>query len=734
MLRAASTSLTLGDRLTGSVRARTAWVILAAAGAFSAMCLPALLGHVYTGDDLGAYHLPAREFYADALQHGDRFDWMPQLYNGYFLTGEGQAGTYHPLHWCLYRWLPLATAFDLELLLSYPFLFAGTFLFLRRLVRRADAAACGALIFTFSGFMLLHFIQTNAVAVVAHIPWLLWAIDVAIHDPRRNRRAAAEVAIALLTASQLLLGYPQYVWFSLIAEISFAISIAGLSRKLAYPALAKCLGLMIGAVQLLPTFDALSNSTRQTAGAEFVASGSLHPLNVVQWIAPYLFTSRVVGQNTHELGLYCGAVPILLCVWLLANRQVWEGRRRLIVAALGFGGFTLVFALGEYGYLYQLQTWLPVVGRFRFPCRAIVLVQLAIAVLAAVAVSKLIRRNNDSLTTTTQPLVTNVRPLWWIVAASIFLAATAPALWPGQIAAWPLVWAGPLLLVIGATLIALVSQGTTWAFVPLVLLTVLDLGAYGLSYSVFPHHDTFAHFATPTNPPPGEPGDKIALDLMTQRETGQRIGNRILLAGWKRADGYSGLEPARRLNYRAAAALQAAGVHYVRRTETTRSIEGLAAYNDQWYSVIAPLPRAKLLTHATACDNPALALRTADLSTTAIVDSTVDLDNGTPGEANILADRPGKIEIQTRASGSQLLALTESWHAGWRATIDGTPQPVRRVNGDFFGCVVPDGEHDVRFEFDPKSLHVGKLVTLFGLAVLGIVVGARSVGSRRHSS
>ena len=29
--------------------------------------------------------------------------------------------------------------------------------------------------------------------------------------------------------------------------------------------------------------------------------GSLDPWNLIQWIAPYLFARRVVGQNTHEL-------------------------------------------------------------------------------------------------------------------------------------------------------------------------------------------------------------------------------------------------------------------------------------------------------------------------------------------------------------------------------------------------------------------------------------------------
>ena len=45
----------------------------------------------------------------------------------------------------------------------------------------------------------------------------------------------------------------------------------------------------------------------------------------------------------------------------------------------------LLLAMGRYGVLYHAQTWLPLVGSFRFPCRYVVLVQLAAAVLAGLA-------------------------------------------------------------------------------------------------------------------------------------------------------------------------------------------------------------------------------------------------------------------------------------------------------------------------------------------------------------
>ena len=150
----------------------------AAFGLLVWMFLPLFTGRVYIWDDLQNYHLPVRQFYSECLRNGDSFDWMPTLFSGFFLTGSGQGGTYHPLHLLLYRCLPLTIAFNLEILLSYPFMLFGMQLFLKRHLDRSDAAWLGAIVFTFSGFCTLHFLHPNAIAVVAHIPWLLFAQDV----------------------------------------------------------------------------------------------------------------------------------------------------------------------------------------------------------------------------------------------------------------------------------------------------------------------------------------------------------------------------------------------------------------------------------------------------------------------------------------------------------------------------------------------------------------------------
>lgn len=723
-------------------------VVLAAVVLLAALAAPCVLGYVYTHDDLGAFHLPLRAFYAEQLRRGEPFDWTPQLFCGFYLTGEGQAGTYHPLHLLLYRLLPLEAAWAGELLAGYVFMLGGTYLFLRRLLGRRDAALFGSLAFTLSGFNLLHFVHPNAIAVVAHIPWLLWAIDVMLVEPERRRVAAAQLGVALLTGSEMLLGYPQYVWFSLLAEGAYAPSVlaggrcadkrsaaransagdAGRALRAIHAltpcsrlAVAKLAGLMLGGVQLLPTWDWLGHSVRRSVDAAFTSAGSLHPLNLVQLVAPYLFTHRVVGQNTHELGVYVGAVPLMLIVWLMICRRQWGNLRRPVVAAFGFAALAILLALGKYGPIYRVQRLLPLVGSFRFPCRYTVLAALCAAVASAVALA-LLARQQDRGEKTPWPRLRSVG----IVVLLSLAAATVGMLLRSRpfIAATPAILAGPLLIGSAAVLLALSARGSRVALIGLVLFCAADLGFYGMSYAVYPHAERLDAYVAQTSTPPSLSDGRVLADVLRLDESALHTGNELTLRGWHRADGYAALAPVRKLDYRGLPALRAAGVRWVRRSETTEAIAGLIDRDSHWLEVPNPLARVRLVTGTLPSDGPARDLARIPLESAALVDEPLDLPPGVPGTATTLGERPGRLHVRVDCPTRQLLVVSESYHPGWRAEVDGRPLPVMPANGDFLGCVVPPGVHEVVLEFQPRSLSVGLIVSCLGLAmVAAIVVG-----------
>jgi hypothetical protein len=151
-----------------------------------------------------------------------------------------------------------------------------------------------------------------------------------------------------------------------------------------------------------------------------------------------------------------------------------------------------------------------------------------------------------------------------------------------------------------------------------------------------------------------------------------------------------------------------------------------------------PLPRARLVRNFRSTDQPARELGIIDLESTVLV-SPDDRDAiathfasrptglnantrkpATTDSIRIATDAPGRIVIEVASRSPQLLVLTESYHAGWAATVDGTPARTLRVNGDFLGCLINECVGDVEFRFAPQSLRTGRACSLCGLGFWGL--------------
>jgi len=713
--------------LTNRIEHQTRYAKFAAFAVLAMMFLPLPLGHVYVCDDLLNYHLPIRQFYSQCLERGDSFDWMPGLFSGFFLTGSGQAGTYHPLHWLLYRFLPLQTAFNLEILSSYPFMLWGMTLFLQRHLRRPDAAWLGAIVFTFSGFSMLHFLHPNAVAVVSHLPWLLLAHDVLLRPVpgSTRRRIAAEMGVAFLTASQLLLGYPQYVWFSLVAEAVYCLGFASLTgrgiRVLALLTLLKIMGLGLGAVQLLPSMDALAESDRSSMPAEYFFQDPLTAPDMLQWVNPFLTKSRVFGMNTHELGTWCGALPLLLAVICLIRIRTRTPERRLVQVMLVLGLVALWLSFGKAGGLYVVQTWLPLVGKFRWPSRIIVLMHFVVATLAAIGYVRLTSDSESSVSHMPRALLCGP-------VLSLLAALLVPLFWPPeQIAVRSLLVIGPILFTLAVLMIRDLSQGRVS---PIFMLFVAgDLAAYGFTYEALSHTQTLASIVEELPVPPGSPseGRIIAETHLIKTNIGFG-GNELLLAGWMQADGYEGLLPKMHLleENLNMDGLRISGVKWIVNSGLHASIPGLKpTSSDRWLEVPDPLPRVRLTNRTQTIVEADAAVKALSANGRVVVDRDVP---GLPdtahsgGIAELAEDRPGRIVVRVHCDSTQLLVLSERYSKAWTVLVDGLPARIVRADVDFMGCAVPSGEHSVQFLFAPVSVKNGIRISL-GLTILMLVYG-----------
>ena len=132
---------------------------------------------------------------------GGSFSWATDLGSGFinsysfYLVGS-------PFWWLSLlfpaAWLPFLMA--PLLVLKFAVAGGGAYLWLRRYTKDPNMAVLGACLYAFSGFTVYNVFFNHFVDVVALFPYLLWALDEAVHEKRRG-------PFALLVALNLLNNY-----------------------------------------------------------------------------------------------------------------------------------------------------------------------------------------------------------------------------------------------------------------------------------------------------------------------------------------------------------------------------------------------------------------------------------------------------------------------------------------------------------------------------------------------
>ncbi len=127
-----------------------------------------------------------------------------------------------------------------------------------------------------------------------------------------------------------------------------------------------------------------------------------------------------------------------------------------------------------------------------------------------------------------------------------------------------------------------------------------------------------------------------------------------------------------------------------------------------------------------------------DRRSTALVESAAGLTSSAreataESSVSLISYSPHEIELATRAASEKLLVTSEVDYPGWEVEIDGARAQKVLVNTAFRGVVVPEGEHQLRFYFVPRSFYLGAALTFlsFAVFVLSLVWTARA---RRRES
>lgn len=83
------------------------------------------------------------------------------------------------------------------------------------------------------------------------------------------------------------------------------------------------------------------------------------------------------------------------------------------------------------------------------------------------------------------------------------------------------------------------------------------------------------------------------------------------------------------------------------------------------------------------------------------------------GNIELTGYAPNHLKYRSSSDSEALAVFSEIYYpAGWSATIDGEPAEIRRANFALRALLLPAGDHEIQFDFHPKTYDTGRSISL----------------------
>ena len=785
---------------------RNAWrALLILAGAALFFYAPILLGvRTFPDGDFTHHFLPFSLFQQHELLAGRVPLWNPYTYSGHPFLADVQAAIFYPIsNLLLALTLPLtdpaARLYFLQVEAIVQVALGGwfTYLFVRRLTQRHDAAMAAGVCFAFSGYLTGYPpVQLAILRTAIWLPLILWLLVRAVDAPRRWGRwlwSGAAGATALLaghTQTFLYIGYTATAWTLLLLLLQWRQrrSRRDLATALGGLLLAAAVAVGLSAPQLLPSLEFVQLSVRADVDYAFVSGG--FPLqDTWQLLLPGVLTvysPLYVGVIGLGLAFVAVGAALLRSHWLPKGRVKGEGRgafnavdrdhnfmlaishRAGVFFFLGLAGVALLLSYGGNGFLYPFfHRFALGFDLFRGQERAAYLVACGLSVLAGYGI-----------------LALRLLPL----AVRSWLATLYAGMVIAGVYLFGLLWQLPGRTAIGQgrfLLLATLTIGLATGFALLLRLPGWSRQrTFLLGLLVFANL-FWANFAT--NLDAFSPARKVilapeveAVRDVAAHQTGAMPGR--LYNEYRVYEDYGmrvgvedvwGASPLRLARYAwlfeefpLDRMWRLLGVEHVLtwRRELFEPSTLLAEFPQQsdatyLHRLAAPNPRAWLASEVVvAADDAAVALladHNFDLDHTVILSSGADLtihqqavqlparpvDDRAPAHVTVKTLTPGRVEVAVNSATPGLLVVSENWMPGWRIVAVRWPDPAGapiveplRVNLTLLGVPVPAGEAVIELRYDPASVRIGLWIGAATVGALLLVAGFTLRQMRRSRS
>jgi hypothetical protein len=679
--------------------------------------------------DISQQFIGWRLFAFDEIANGHWPLWNPYLFCGQSFVGNWQTAMFYPPNY-LHLLLPMGQAMTAVIALHVYLGGLTLFAWIRYRGASRLASVVGATAYMLSAPILGHAYPGHItwMCVVAWTPALFLAVDGYLDTRRAKYLWIGSGALAM----QVLAGYPQPVYITLVGATLYVILNLTFDRLRALPGLAAmvALGVALSAIQFLPGVETGMESNRAGGTSwEYATHYSVPWENFLLTLAPSAMGGPGMSERdpNHYRGFgllweawpYMGAAAVILAVAAglgtpLRSRR-WAGTLAVLFTLLSTGG-----AL----YYYLIYRGLPGGASFRVPGRWLLLAAMFGAILAAHGFDAL--RAGQRIPRLIAVALSAGGGACLIALATMKGSIPAKMQDPGPFLGPPMIASGCLLVAVAAA-IALVGRWRGGAC----LLAALAIGELAVAARTMVPTSAAQLFI---------PADWTAALQSLPKDGRIQVqgGGFMNLPLWVRIPGLSGYDPLQSRRYvEFMAATQGQDPREVPEifgplapSAAWRLLRaGLAINPNGQFGVLADgLPHAFLADDFLAVEErssrlAALMSPAFDGRKLVLLDDKPNLpetpDNAPPaGSARVLSDSGDALDIQVDAARPAVLVVTDAYARGWVATRRDTGENLPVVPADHLlrGVPLPAGSYVVRMEYRPTGFIIGRWVSAGSLA------------------
>lgn len=363
---------------------------------------------IFRGDFLNQHYV-WKSYALKEISDGNMPLWNPHVLGGVAFHANPQVGLFYPPTYLLMPFLNGPSleyrALEAYQLAHLSWAGVGIFCLLGSFGVQRFAALTASLVIMFTGFFTTP--GHHALVVTASwIPWVLLSIKKRGDSPNKTSIVWASASVAML----ILGGHPQVAYYGIVLATIWAIWLQGVLTSLRVTAAAIVVGVMLSAIQWLPTLQLASDSNR--AETDYAYSTTFD-------LSSYFFSGALVprgqiilpGQDgATPLHLYVGVGTLLLAVIGLLLSQL---RLRWFFAATATTG--LFLSLGHASLLFDVfYLAVPGFSQFRIPYRLLGIYAIGMAGLAALGFEVVASPGPRA-----RRRLRTILFGWWIVAAAL---------------------------------------------------------------------------------------------------------------------------------------------------------------------------------------------------------------------------------------------------------------------------------------------------------------------------